>query len=163
MGRFKIFCSIIIILFGIILIGYPKISEKIVEKNQIESVKEYDEDILNSEENIKNEEYKKAEKYNQMINGELLNNEELDYNNILNISKNGIMSYINIPKISVNLPIYHGTENEQMKRGVRAYWKIIFANWRKNYTLCFNRSYRSHKSGNFYEAKWNAIWRWGLS
>ena len=56
-----------------------------------------------------------------MINGELLNNEELDYNNILNISKNGIMSYINIPKISVNLPIYHGTENEQMKRGVRAY------------------------------------------
>ena len=121
MGKFKIFCSIIIILFGIILIGYPKISEKIVEKNQIESVKEYDEDILNSEENIKNEEYKKAEKYNQMINGELLNNKELDYNNILNISKNGIMSYINIPKISVNLPIYHGTENEQMKRGVRTY------------------------------------------
>lgn len=121
MVKFKIFCSIIIILFGIILIGYPKISEKIVEKNQIESVKKYDEDILNSEENIKNEEYKKAEKYNQMINGELLNNEELDYNNILNISKNGIMSYINIPKISVNLPIYHGTENEQMKRGVRAY------------------------------------------
>lgn len=121
MEKFKIFCSIIIILFGIILIGYPKISEKIVEKNQIESVKKYDEDILNSEENIKNEEYKKAEKYNQMINGELLNNKELDYNNILNISKNGIMSYINIPKISVNLPIYHGTENEQMKSGVRAY------------------------------------------
>ena len=121
MRKLKIFCSIIIILFGIILIGYPKISEKIAEKNQIESVKKYDEDILNSEENIKNEEYKKAEKYNQMINGELLNNKELDYNNILNISKNGIMSYINIPKISVNLPIYHGTENEQMKRGVRAY------------------------------------------
>ena len=86
MRKLKIFCSIIIILFGIILIGYPKIIEKIAEKNQIESVKKYDEDILNSEENIKNEEYKKAEKYNQMINGELLNNKELDYNNILNIS-----------------------------------------------------------------------------
>ena len=34
------------------------------------------------------------------------------------MSEDGIMSYIEIPKIQVYLPIYHGTEEEIMKKGV---------------------------------------------
>lgn len=41
-----------------------------------------------------------------------------DYEGQLNIAGNGIMGYIEIPKISVNLPIYHGTENDSLERGV---------------------------------------------
>ena len=33
------------------------------------------------------------------------------YKNLLNISGNGIMGYIEIPAIGVALPIYHGTED----------------------------------------------------
>lgn len=41
-----------------------------------------------------------------------------DYNSQLNIGADGIMGYVEIPKISVNLPIYHGTGNDSLDRGV---------------------------------------------
>ena len=41
-----------------------------------------------------------------------------DYDSHLNLAGNGIMGYVEIPKISVNLPIYHGTENDSLERGI---------------------------------------------
>ena len=41
-----------------------------------------------------------------------------DYGSQLNLAGNGIMGYVKIPKISVNLPIYHGTENDSLERGI---------------------------------------------
>lgn len=41
-----------------------------------------------------------------------------DYVNQLNVDGNGIMGYIEIPKIGVALPIYHGTESETLDKGV---------------------------------------------
>lgn len=41
-----------------------------------------------------------------------------DYDSQLNVAGNGIMGYIEIPKISVNLPIYHSTENDSLERGI---------------------------------------------
>lgn len=41
-----------------------------------------------------------------------------DYDSQLNIGADGIMGYVEIPKISVNLPIYHGTGNDSLDNGV---------------------------------------------
>ena len=41
----------------------------------------------------------------------------VDYESQLDPSGNGIMGYIKIPKISVNLPIYHGTDSDTLERG----------------------------------------------
>lgn len=41
-----------------------------------------------------------------------------DYVNQLDVNGNGIMGYIKIPKIGVDLPIYHGTESETLDIGV---------------------------------------------
>ena len=41
-----------------------------------------------------------------------------DYDSQLNLAGNGIMGYVEIPKISVNLPIYHGTENDSLEQGI---------------------------------------------
>ena len=41
-----------------------------------------------------------------------------DYESLLNIAGDGIMGYVEIPKISVSLPIYHGTGNDSLDRGV---------------------------------------------
>ena len=41
-----------------------------------------------------------------------------DYDSQLDLAGNGIMGYVEIPKISVNLPIYHGTENDSLERGI---------------------------------------------
>ena len=41
----------------------------------------------------------------------------VDYESQLDPSGNGIMGYIEIPRISVNLPIYHGTDSDTLERG----------------------------------------------
>lgn len=41
-----------------------------------------------------------------------------DYVNQLNVNGNGIMGYVTIPKIQVDLLIYHGTESETLDKGV---------------------------------------------
>ena len=40
------------------------------------------------------------------------------YETLLNMAGSGIMGYIEIPKIQVNLPIYHGTETDTLERGI---------------------------------------------
>ena len=40
------------------------------------------------------------------------------YDTLLNVREDGIMGYVEIPAIGVNLPIYHGTEESTLDRGV---------------------------------------------
>lgn len=58
----------------------------------------------------------RAVKYNEKLSKEemnfLLSDEELaDYNSVLDVTGTGIMGYVDIPKINVSLPIYHGTDD----------------------------------------------------
>lgn len=46
------------------------------------------------------------------------NGETLFYNGILNLDGSGIMGYVKIPCISVDLPIYHGTSAEVLEHGI---------------------------------------------
>lgn len=43
---------------------------------------------------------------------------EESYETLLNLKGNGVMGYVEIPKISVYLPIYHGTDGATLERGV---------------------------------------------
>lgn len=40
------------------------------------------------------------------------------YDQLLNVDQNGLMGYITIPKIGVNLPIYHGTGEAVLQRAI---------------------------------------------
>ena len=44
--------------------------------------------------------------------------QKLVYQDLLNIGNNGIIGYIEIPSISVSLPIYHGTADSVLQVGV---------------------------------------------
>lgn len=41
-----------------------------------------------------------------------------NYEKLLDIAGDGIMAYVQIPKISVQLPVYHGTNNDSLDRGI---------------------------------------------
>ena len=109
--------SIILIIVGICIILYPEVSNSLSKRNQAKIIKKYREDISNIDNEEIDLQYKKAKEYNAEINGNSINNID-DYINILNLSNDGIMSYLEIPKISVRLPIYHGTTDDVMKKGV---------------------------------------------
>lgn len=63
-----------------------------------------------------------AEGYNQrlMMSGGGMDEKEAgsDYESMLNPDGSGVMGYLEIPKISVSLPILHGTGDEVLARGI---------------------------------------------
>lgn len=119
--------SIILILGGLVIFLYPTVSNYLAEKNQVEIIREYEEMIVQIDENQINEEMQKAKTYNENLSGEPVHDPFVagsgyalpeNYTEVLNLSEDGVMAYIEIPKISVYLPIYHGTSNEVLEKGV---------------------------------------------
>ncbi len=113
--------SLFLIIFGISIFLYPKISNHLEEKRQAEIIKNYKETITHTEEETIHKEYEIAKTYNENLSKTSFpytNDQKTTYENILNLSQDGIMSYIEIPKISCFLPIYHGTNDQVMKKGV---------------------------------------------
>lgn len=42
---------------------------------------------------------------------------ETEYQNLLSFDETGVMGYVSIPSIDVNLPVYHGAEDAVLKKG----------------------------------------------
>ena len=113
----KIGILLVLMLFvGVCGLLYPSVSQYWNTKTQTRAVENYRE-ILDS---LQPEDYsaffQEAERYNaerDELNEPLLEYRKLNgYNDILNISGNGIMGYVSIPKLGVELPLYHGISAE---------------------------------------------------
>lgn len=65
------------------------------------------------------EAFKAAQAYNESLYSVQLDPERAvdDYNSLLNLSGNGIMGYVEIPVIEVNLPIYHTVAESSLQKG----------------------------------------------
>lgn len=113
-------------LIGLILCLYPLVSGIVQQQAQNDVVATYQQMIENSSSSSIEDTLTKADEYNRALfrsKTSVLNSEEINilseenYNQTLNMG-NGIMGSIEIPKISVNLPIYHGTSDEVLSAGV---------------------------------------------
>ena len=125
--KITLIVSILFILIGTIIFLYPTVSNYLAEKNQVEIIREYEEMVVQINENQINQEMQKAQTYNENLSGEPVHDPFVEgsgyalpenYTEVLNLAKDGVMAYIEIPKISVYLPIYHGTSNEVLEKGV---------------------------------------------
>lgn len=113
---------------GLIISLYPLISNVYSRRNQIQVINDYTEDIKEIDTKQIANELELANAYNRKLNQTIVLTDPFDpsaidmaddvYYDILNYTDDGVMAYINIPKIDVNLPIYHGTDNEHMLKGV---------------------------------------------
>lgn len=114
MKRKKITLILLIIFFvGLSILLYPYISQYLNSKVQSKAITEYDEILSNIDTIDYNLLFDKADKYNQelfKLEFPLVQYKDLlGYNDLININNNGMMGYISIDKIKVELPIYHGT------------------------------------------------------
>ena len=117
MKRDKFGIVLVLMLFiGVCVLLYPSVSQYWNSRTQTKAVENY-QDILDS---IKKEDYgaffERAEDYNAdlfALDDPLYDFRELDgYFDILDVSGTGVMGYITIPKLGVELPMYHGTSSE---------------------------------------------------
>lgn len=111
--------DILIFTIGMALVCYPIISSFIASKDNMGLISTYETKVDNLSSAEKKEMIKKAVQWNDKLYRQqkgISVDDNLDYLNILNTG-DGIIGTIEIPAIDVNLPIYHGTNDDVLNIG----------------------------------------------
>lgn len=107
---------------GISLLLYPVISEYINAKHQSKAIASYDETVSHMSEADYDEIFAEARAYNDALartEGAFYQPERVSgYLEALDITGTGIMGYVTIDKIGVELPVYHTVETDVLQSAV---------------------------------------------
>ena len=118
MNKRNTIIMIILFFIGLLTLFYPTLSNYYNEKIGSKTIYNY-ENIIDSYDFNKFKEIKdNAIKYNKdlsKLSDSLIDYKEIkNYENILNVNDEGMMGYLSIDKIRVEIPIYHGTSNDTL-------------------------------------------------
>lgn len=118
----------LLFLAGFLILCYPTVSDQWNTYRQSRLITSYEETVSELEPEDYTREWQAAEAFN---NGFTENNlygdafgdleEELtdtEYWKVLNVSGDGVMGYLSVPKINLRLSIYHGTSEEVLQTGI---------------------------------------------
>lgn len=118
---------VLIFVAGIGVMSYPLVSSVINNLASRSNVAEYKNitQQMSSKETL--DMIEKAQRYNNSLTNNVIITDPFDseayekigdsYENALNVDGNGLIGYIDVPKINVYLPIYHGTSESILSRG----------------------------------------------
>ncbi len=121
--NFSTILLVAIFFVGLCVLLYPTVSDFWNEKRQSQAIVNYDELIVDLTPEDYSEYFSKADSYNQKIRNmsfPFLNHKDIadEYYSILDVNGDGMMGYITIEKIKVQLPIYHGTSDKVLNSAV---------------------------------------------
>lgn len=121
--RFFTWLIVLLAVAGVSVIAYPTVSDAVISRRSANAIVSYEEAINDTDDSALEEMLEAARAYNARImlrsNPYVLDDEELEaYDKLLNISGDGLMGYVNIPSIKVNIPFYHGTNDDVLKTAV---------------------------------------------
>ena len=109
-------------LVGICILLYPAFSDFWNSKTQSRAITDYESVLDNLDENEYRAIFERAHAYNKALYE--TNYPLMDYKNVpgyydtLRITDNDMIGYLKIDRIGVELPIYHGTSDDVLNRGV---------------------------------------------
>lgn len=111
------------LLVGLSLLLYPTISNCWNSFHQSKTIATYMETVAEMDDSDYEGMWREAQAYNTALprdqgRFQLSEEEKQVYEGLLRISDDGIMGYVEIPSINVELPIYHGTDEEILQIAV---------------------------------------------
>lgn len=121
--RLSVVFPLLILLAGLALIMYPRLSDWWNSYHQSRAIIHYAEEVSDMDEAEKAGMWESAEEYNEKLTAKaphwlLTKAEWADYESQLDVTGTGIMGYVEIPRIKCSLPIYHGTEDSVLSAGI---------------------------------------------
>lgn len=121
-GSYITIILILLFIVGLSLMLYPTISNYWNALHQTKAIANYDSVIEDMSEEDCSQILDDAIRYNEAlrkIRFPLMYYDEVPgYDDLLNVAKNGIMGYIRIEKIGIELPIYHGIDETVLQVAV---------------------------------------------
>ena len=118
--------AVLLFFIAVGLLAYPLFSNWYAEHHAAELRTEYFEQVEKTDDGTLEQALKAAQTYNEKIrpgvkdaySKEALQSATQDYDELLDLYGNGLMGYVEVPKINVVLPIYHGTTENVLQNGV---------------------------------------------
>lgn len=122
-GAFSTIILILVFLAGLSLLLYPTVSDYWNFLHQSRAITQYAEQVAELDNDVYEQLWADAHSYNQTLldkadRYEMTDEEQAEYESLLNVSGNGIIGYIEISKIGCSLPIYHGTDEAVLQIAV---------------------------------------------
>lgn len=121
-NKWSTFILLLFFFIGLSVMLYPSISSYWNSKTQSEAIVDYEQLIQNLPKEDYTAVFEAADSYNKELAGlafPLLDHSKIGgYNDILDISNTGMIGYITIEKIALELPVYHGTSNDVLSHAV---------------------------------------------
>ncbi|MBR3017586.1 MAG: class C sortase [Clostridia bacterium] len=113
----------VILLVGVGLLSYPAVSDYWNSFHQSRAIISYAEKVANLDEEKYEEIWNDALDFNRTVarkgNQWIMDDDEMaQYNRELNVDGTGNMGIISIPKLDLNLPIYHGTSEGVLQTSI---------------------------------------------
>ena len=110
----------IVLLVGISLVLYPSVSDYWNQHHQSQLLASYSDDVGQLEEKDYKKVIENAKEYNKSladnpVDFTLNDYQKAVYDDLLNVSGNGIMGYVEIPSVNCTAPIYHGTDESVLQ------------------------------------------------
>lgn len=116
---------VLVFVVGLGILLYPNISDFFNQRNSSKSISEYDETVAQMNEETRKELFSESESYNNTLQSNPVGRfadmtEEMlaEYMSTLNVDGSGMMCYLKIDKLGLNLPVYHGTTEEVLQKYV---------------------------------------------
>lgn len=122
--KILIIVGCVIVFGGVLGLLYPFVGNYINSRHHASAVQDYQEAAESLEDSKSEKLLEEASEYNKRLFARSdtvtgLSEAELEeYNGILDMSLTGIMGYLEIPKLDLSLPIYHGTSEAVLQVGV---------------------------------------------
>lgn len=106
---------VLILLAGLGLILYPTLGDYYNRIHRSDAIVAYKEQISAFDDRAFSDMWDRAVRYNEQLYDttkgiEPKPEDRIEYDSVLNVTKDGMMAYIDIPKIKCHLPLYHGTD-----------------------------------------------------
>lgn len=126
-NRLTILVPIMIFMIGAGIFLYPAISNYLSSIRHKNTIQTYTAELSDADQAKLDSLFMEANLYNDNLVGNLIRDPFVpgsgyiipdNYEEVLNPNGDGVMGYVEIEKINVHLPIYHGTSEEVLKKGV---------------------------------------------
>lgn len=114
--------SLILILSGIGLAAYPIVSNILAQKNASQAIVNYDDEIEDMDQESIDAAKEAMKQFNEQLGHAVIQEaaeeaaENVSHVDMLNVGE--IIGYLTVPVIDVNLPIYYGTSDDVLAKGV---------------------------------------------
>lgn len=119
--------AVLLVIGGIAIFAYPSVADLLASREHTEVIDSYQKKTATMPSDKVKAELGAARTYNEDLNGDPVHDPFVsdsgyvlptNYSNVLNVNHDGVMGYLSISRISLKLPIYHGTSEDVLAKGV---------------------------------------------